>query len=81
MALVMTASEVATEMSWLTSGDVQRPRPEKVRAMAREGRFPRPIDTNEPVRLWRWSRSDVERYAAGEWSPQPQPLRLDRGAA
>jgi hypothetical protein len=78
MALVMTAVEVAEEMSWLTSADIPRPRPEKVRAMVREGRFPQPIDMTEPVHLWRWSRADVERYAAGEWSLHPRPLPIDR---
>lgn len=40
-----------------------------VRRLYREGRFPPPIDPGLPVRSWRWSRPEVERYAAGEWLP------------
>lgn len=40
-----------------------------VRRLAREGKIPPPIDSTLTVGWWRWSRAEIEAYAAGEWAP------------
>lgn len=42
--------------------------PRMVRQLAREGRFPAPIDASLPVRQWRWSSVAVAAYVEGRWS-------------
>jgi hypothetical protein len=83
-SLALTADGVAAELEYVKqSGD---PNGELIRQLYREGDFPPPIDPDQPVIRWRWSRAVVERYVAGEW---PWPLRpalldgliQDRGAA
>lgn len=63
--LAMTADQVAAELEYFhrdgsPNGDV-------VRRMYRDGEFPAPIDSTQPVQRWRWARARVEQYVAGEW--------------
>ena len=68
-ALVLTAEHVAEAMGWMSRSEPASPRRDKVRAMVRQGRFPKPIDDAEPVHMWRWSRAVVEAYVDGTWTP------------
>lgn len=69
--LVMTADQVAAELEYLRPGGTGRG--DTIREMYREGDFPPPIDPDQPVVRWRWSRAVVERYVAGEWPWQTSP--------
>lgn len=42
-----------------------------IRELARDGRFPMPIDPTLGPRQWRWSPQSIDRYVAGEWRPEP----------
>jgi predicted DNA-binding transcriptional regulator AlpA len=56
-ALTLTAQEVSV----LTGYTAHR-----IRALARNGRFPAPIDPSLNARSWRWSRRLVELWADGQ---------------
>jgi hypothetical protein len=74
-SLVLTVDQVAAELEYFhrpAEGQERgAPNSDLVREMYREGDFPPPIDPAQPVTRWRWSRTVVERYVAGEW---PWPL-------
>ncbi|HWL44203.1 MAG TPA: hypothetical protein VNQ73_14775 [Ilumatobacter sp.] len=50
-------------------GELTGYRPELIRQLARQGKFPAPIDATLHPKLWRWSPVVLDRYIAGEWSP------------
>lgn len=47
-----------------------KPNRDAIRRLAREGKIPPPIDDTLTTGWWRWSRAEVESYAAGEWKPR-----------
>jgi hypothetical protein len=57
----LTCAEVAARVRY---------RPETIRALARDGRFPSPIDPELHPRLWRWSQRSIEIYEDGRWVVQ-----------
>jgi predicted DNA-binding transcriptional regulator AlpA len=56
--LTLTSDDVATALGYSRV---------VVRRLARDGKIPPPIDPTLSVAWWRWSRAEVEAYAAGQW--------------
>lgn len=64
-ALTLMCGEVALALGYrLRDGSPNR---KAIRTLAREGKIPPPIDDTLALAWWRWSRVEIESYAAGEW--------------
>lgn len=66
MRPTMLCGEVAEALSYFKRDG--QPNREVVRKLARDGRIPPPIDDTLTVAHWRWSRTEIEAYVAGQWN-------------
>lgn len=66
-ALTMVCGEVARALQFVRRNG--EPNRQLVLKLARERKIPSPVDMDLPVPYWRWSRAEVEAYAAGTWTP------------
>lgn len=64
-SLTLTTGEVARALGYFHRDG--QPNRTVVRALARDGRIPPPIDMELATVLWRWSRAEIEAYVAGQW--------------
>lgn len=66
-SLALTCGQVAEFLSYRRrDGSPDR---RVVRNLAREGRIPPPIDREVALGHWRWSRTEIEAFVAGKWTP------------
>jgi hypothetical protein len=70
--LVLDTSAVAVALGYVRQRGAHKGEPDRnlVRRLAREGKIPAPIDDELSPTRWRWSRAQIEAYAAGEWKPR-----------
>lgn len=64
-SLTLTTGEVAHALGYLSRDG--RPNRAVVRRLARARKIPPPIDDTLALAWWRWSRAEIESYAAGQW--------------